>query len=55
MAKNFDRVMKSKNLGSGLLSENSRQFAVNEFKVTYIPLEQLVSNPRNEGFTMDDI
>lgn len=55
MAKNFEKVMKKKDLGSGLLSENSRQFAVNEFKVTYIPLDQLVVNQRNEGFTMDDI
>lgn len=55
MAGNFDKIMKKQNLGSGLLSENSRQFAVNEFKVTYIPLTDLIPNRNNDGFSMQDI
>ena len=55
MAGKFDKVMRQQGLGSGLLSESSRQFAVNEFKVTYIPLQSLVTNRHNEGFSMDDI
>ncbi len=54
MGGKFDKVIK-KELGSGLLSENSRQFAVNEFKVTYIPLDKLRPNAQNEGFSMADI
>ena len=55
MAGKFDKVMRQQGLGSGLLSESSKQFAVNEFKVTYIPLQDLVTNQHNEGFSMDDI
>ncbi|MBQ9082700.1 MAG: ParB N-terminal domain-containing protein [Clostridia bacterium] len=55
MAGRFDKRMMKQGLGEGLLSESSRQFAVNEFKVTYIPLDNLVPNRNNEGFSMEDI
>lgn len=55
MAGKFDKMMRQQGLGAGMLSESSRQFAVNEFKVTYIPLANLVPNKNNEGFSMEDI
>jgi ParB family chromosome partitioning protein len=55
MAGKFDKRMRQQGLGEGLLSESSRQFAVNEFKVTYIPLDNLVPNRHNEGFSMEDV
>ena len=55
MAGKFDKMVRQQGLGAGLLSESSRQFAVNEFKVTYIPLDNLIPNRHNEGFSMEDI
>ena len=43
------------NLGAGLLSDKSLHIATNPFKIQFIPIEQLIENPQNEGFSEEDI
>lgn len=50
---NFKKVKAG--LGEGLLSDLSKQLALNEFQITYIPIEDIVLNKKNEGFSMDEI
>jgi len=42
-------------LGTGLLSDVSKNIATNEFKTSYLPVGNIVENELNDGFSMDDI
>lgn len=46
---------KNLNLGGGLLSDTSKNLATNNFQITYIPIEDIVPNEKNEGFSLDEI
>jgi len=42
------------NKSGGLLNESGKQL-INDFQIKYIPIEELVPNEKNEGFSLDDI
>jgi len=44
-----------KNLGDSLLSDNAKEMVVNEFQITYVPIENIIPNENNEGFSMEEI
>lgn len=53
MANKFSKA--SLGLGSGLLNEKSKELATNEFKITYISINDIIENEKNDGFSMEEI
>lgn len=49
------KFKKSLGLGAGLLNEESKALATNDFQIKYIPIEELIENDKNEGFSIEDI
>ena len=42
-------------LGAGLINEKGKAFATEEFKITYLNINQLQPNEKNTGFSMEEI
>lgn len=53
MANKFSKA--SLGLGGGLLNEKSKELATNDFKITYISIDDILENEKNDGFSMDEI
>lgn len=52
MANKFNKMS---GLGAGLLNDKSKELATNDFQITYIDIEKLIPNEKNEGFSMNEI